>query len=638
MANQHIISVNGNPFTTTDFTVSTRYSIIANGSSIKLNKALDYSTYRDIFNWLNVEHLSISIDVNNMNNTRNNAKEVYNDAIQHCRDAGAQIIEMGSQQVLIFGLALNNGYPEWCGCFLFCDKASTSGTTRLINVQMYSSRNFDRISDTFIRLANSGGLNLQICSHMNNGGGNIPGIQLLVRSETLSTGEVDGISGSSWQITDNPFDSNYPSLYFTNIVNQNYIDEWYSNWRAFDYQSWRSDRCVYIGGGEELAYSGFRNSWDFFYTYQCVNNKGEYGIYGDGAGGYLSTEGGGNGKIKELGLEANRSDEIKKRVNLVNARVGGLYQILNISQRQLESLGKAMWSKDLWDSLVNSVIKPMDYIVNLSAFPIYASGWTNFDTQALFFGNYQLKVDDSPIYGYKLRSEYTSIDCGSVEIPLFWDSCLDLTGTKCTIFLPYIGDINLDINRILDGALSITYYIDAYTGTCTAEVYFNSNQELIRPSGVIGVYSGNCSMPIPITGADYTRNLMGYVQLAKGTMDLLASGIRGDAKKGLTGIENQVKGAYNAVSNTVVNQINTNASASYLGYFQPQKPYITFTRFNQCLPELYGTQSGYPSEITTNLSECTGMTVIDKIILDDIPCSEKERTLIMEHLTSGIII
>lgn len=66
-----------------------------------------------------------------------------------------------------------------------------------------------------------------------------------------------------------------------------------------------------------------------------------------------------------------------------------------------------------------------------------------------------------------------------------------------TLELPFIGQVPMDINKIMDGKLSVRYIFDVLTGNCMAEVYI---QDRTGNKCLYGRYGGNASYQIPLTG------------------------------------------------------------------------------------------------------------------------------------------
>ena len=99
-------------------------------------------------------------------------------------------------------------------------------------------------------------------------------------------------------------------------------------------------------------------------------------------------------------------------------------------------------------------------------------------------------------------------------------------------------------------------------------------------------------------------------------------------------------GAVNAIAQSASKPIisrsgNISGNGGFCGV---QTPYVVISRKIQSLPENYQIYNGYPSNISSKLSDLTGFVKVSKIHLDGIPCTESELDEINEYLTGGIII
>lgn len=82
--------------------------------------------------------------------------------------------------------------------------------------------------------------------------------------------------------------------------------------------------------------------------------------------------------------------------------------------------------------------------------------------------------------------------------------------TSITLYLPYIGQIELDPSTCVGGTVRISYVADALSGLCQAQVitYINRNGETREVH--YGPYIGDCSTNIPLALNDSTANQRAY--------------------------------------------------------------------------------------------------------------------------------
>ena len=90
-----------------------------------------------------------------------------------------------------------------------------------------------------------------------------------------------------------------------------------------------------------------------------------------------------------------------------------------------------------------------------------------------------------------------------------WDNYTDFTNTKLTLYLPFVGAVNIDVNACQYSRLSVTYYIDVYNGNIVYWVYTRSYDS---PTDTLyGVFSGNCAIQIPLYGLGESGSILGKV-------------------------------------------------------------------------------------------------------------------------------
>lgn len=426
----------------------------------------------------------------------------------------------------------------------------------------------------------------------------------------------------------------------------------YGTTQSGDRLYWEIDR--YYGYGSQFLYNvenksiDHARSWiDTLYVSEISTGGGtvDPGKIADGAGGWLSNILDAVGDILEKGLEANKSDIIKRGNILGFGEPSGLLQFCVCNTNELAHVGSALWNMGSKLTSIFSSMKPTDYIIKIGVVPLPYEEVTSLAQKKIVkFGteNAEYKEDLLAVMLYlnQLKSELFTKNCGSISIPKFYDNALDYKNTKVSIYLPYCGEYELDIDRIIDGNLKCTYYINLFTGDCLAELYFTPNTEgsLIRPEGIVGLYSGNCMIPIPFASGDNSNILRGIAGTIGGLATVGIGAATGNPIGIGGGVTQTVNGVMQASANTNMQIIGNSVGNNVSAYFGPQKPYLIFKRANQCLPSQYGQFNGYPTEVTMQLSECNGFTKVQSIYLNNLTCTADERAQIESLLKDGIYI
>lgn len=303
----------------------------------------------------------------------------------------------------------------------------------------------------------------------------------------------------------------------------------------------------------------------------------------------------------------------------IGGSASALYTVYNPSKNNLNALGSYLWTSDILEQLVRIFTNnPMDAIISLHS--IYCSPSLGANS------NIKLGYLDagSGTNCPTVNSQFVSIDCGYVDIPEYFGDCRDYSPyTNVTIFLPFIGFRTVKTEDIIAGRVNIKYNIDVLTGSCVAIVS-------VRKKGVshtLYTFEGNCSMSLPLTGADHTRMIAG-----------LSSAVLGGVTGGVAGA---VMGGVNAMASGSF-QANIQRSGSFsgnAGAMSIKKPYIIVNRDYIYDAESYNELYGFPANISTRLGDCSGYNRVKSVHVDSISnATKEEKDEIESILRSGFIL
>lgn len=356
------------------------------------------------------------------------------------------------------------------------------------------------------------------------------------------------------------------------------------------------------------------------YTFTVVKSIEYQAILADNpyGGGGTTEEGGGNGDFNDyidftpippLNLSATNTD---------------LLSIYTLDRNGVNELAKFIYS-DIFDATyaekLNSILKlfgdVMDQIVSFGIVPFTVPGKSS---------NIMPYLDiHAPVHCKIPYSQYITINCGTKTIGNYWNNFLDYSPyTKYELYLPFIGYKEIDADEIVNKNLSIKYRVDILTGDL---VCFITIDEKVRYQ-----FGGNCLISLPlnssakdtgsvISGVASLTTAVGGLLLGSGTAT--GAGITGAAVNLITDKQNIKHGS------------SLSSSSNYLGLLNPV---LYITRPRQNVPADYGKIKGYPSNITTQLKNLNGYTVIDEIHLENMSATDDEIEEIETLLKQGVII
>ena len=171
-------------------------------------------------------------------------------------------------------------------------------------------------------------------------------------------------------------------------------------------------------------------------------------------------------------------------------------------------------------------------------------------------------------------------------------------------------------------SIRVVYHVDILTGACCCFVKCGDS--------VLYTYNGQCSIPIPITGANYTSVVNGVIGAASAVGSLVATGGA------------SAPTAISSIATSVVNQMKPQIEKSGsisgpAGVLNMQIPYLILIRPRQALPSKQNEFIGYPSLVTVQLTELSGYTEVQSIHLENIPATQEELAEIESLLEGGVI-
>lgn len=349
--------------------------------------------------------------------------------------------------------------------------------------------------------------------------------------------------------------------------------------------------------------------------------------YSDGPQtGGPSTPGGGPGTGGSDNWDPNSDGNPVPSLPSLSAADTGFITLFNPSIAELKSLANYMWS-GLFDMNAYRKIMadPIDTIIGLSIVPVNVPSGGSYPVTV---GNISTGVSMT-----KATSQYVEVNCGTVTLSEYWKAYLDYSPyTKVSIYLPYIGSQEIDIDLIQNQTVGVVYHIDVLSGGCVAYVTSGGN--------VIAQFSGECAVSIPITAKDLTQTIMNLCQLVASGVGAVASGGM-SAPVTAASVGEGVTAMSNTANNVVANKPTFPKSGSISGangLLAGQIPYLLIERPKQCSPARQNNYTGYPAYITRRLSDLRGFTQVQDIHIDNINCTEEEREEILNLLREGVML
>ena len=302
-----------------------------------------------------------------------------------------------------------------------------------------------------------------------------------------------------------------------------------------------------------------------------------------------------------------------------SASASAMFNVHMPSSSQLSSFATYLWSNNFIDNLLKMFSDPMQAIVSLHQLYVTPSTSGN--------SNIICGYLDSGVSAPKVSSQFASINCGSIKIPKYYNNVMDNAPyTDLQLYLPFVGFVPLSNAECMGGTITVSYNIDVYSGQCVAHVKVEKD----GLSAVLYQYGGNCSVPLPYSGGNWSQ----YIQTGIGVIaGAVAAGFtKGKSAALTTGITGAVVGG--ASTDTDVSRGGSFGQS--IGALSYKKPYLIIDRRNAHVATYQ--PFGYGDNSYVKLSKCRGYVRIKEVNLSGIQATGEELREIEQLLKEGVII
>ena len=303
----------------------------------------------------------------------------------------------------------------------------------------------------------------------------------------------------------------------------------------------------------------------------------------------------------------------------IGVNATGFVALYSPTKEELKQFNNYLWSlgTDPVDAISRLFQNPMDAIIGLHQ--IYAPAPT------YTVANIRVGLLDSGVSSRICNEQYVSIDFGSITINEYFGNILDYTPyTNITMYLPFIGYVDLRTEDVMKSIVSLKYNIDLLTGSCVAIINVQKN----NMNADLYSFNGNCAIQLPITGANYS-----------GILSTILSAGLAIATKGVTASMGALGVVSSIAHGSNIPIIHGNNATSNYGAMSGKTPFIIINRQTDVSAYNFNSFYGYASSKTTKLSKLSGYTKVKDVHLDNVNnATDEELDMIYNLLTGGIII
>lgn len=317
--------------------------------------------------------------------------------------------------------------------------------------------------------------------------------------------------------------------------------------------------------------------------------------------------------------------------SIIPSSGSGLIHVYNPTPEEMISFGHWLWVtyadadiQKLWNN-------PFDGVI--SAHELYATpsvdGRDNIRSGFLV----------CPTSANLVRVRYNQINCGSIVIPEWYANYLDYSPyTKASVYLPFIGIVELDSDDIVGHGINITYTIDSYNGSCIAQITVAKQGY----NNTVYQFSGNCSVELPLAGGSQAAIKAGMISAAATGITSVIGGVAslltGNVPGAIGGIAHGVGSAVStAVSQKSTVQHSGSFGASY-GAMGIKKPYLIIRRPIQKQVVNYNEEYGFPAHKRVLIGSCSGYLRAKEVHVVSPTATDEEKAMIERLLKQGVFV
>lgn len=265
--------------------------------------------------------------------------------------------------------------------------------------------------------------------------------------------------------------------------------------------------------------------------------------------------------------------------------------------------------------------KPVDAIMSLVAFPFDVTDVVNCSQQYyIYFGSYKHDLPNNPV-NKVMNCLANYLDAGTVFLAPLFSSYRDFKNLTLSVYLPFIGWRDLEIEKYISKSVNIRYYIDINTRQCAA---------VLVAGGVMADYFvGEIGIELPIVGSNFAEYARSEIQHLSNTAKGMLNPFSPEALSNVTnGVVGASEGVWGNIGGTAAwknssfskygqykfgqngspkdMQMTKGSFTSGVGMYLPQYVMFRYDIHDVSEPQLLNELCGKPSTASGKISQFSG--------------------------------
>lgn len=284
--------------------------------------------------------------------------------------------------------------------------------------------------------------------------------------------------------------------------------------------------------------------------------------------------------------------------------------------------------------------KPVDAIMSLFAFPFDCTLIGNcMEQRFVYFGSYKHDLDHAVNRIYNQLSNY--LDLGSIYLKPIFYNWRDYRNLTLSVYLPYIGWNDLQVEKYVDQLVNIRYYVDLNTRQCVAVLVCTDGSGRSR---MCDYFTGEIGVELPIVGSNFADYARSEIQHLGNTAKKMLNPFSLETLSNVSNAGDMLTNTPTKFDNYGMYKFGQNGSpkdmqmtkgsfSSGVGMYLPQKVIFRYDIHDVVEPELLAALAGKPSTASGKISQFSGFLSGRVSKLDTTGMTDNE----IQEVMNGII-
>lgn len=276
-----------------------------------------------------------------------------------------------------------------------------------------------------------------------------------------------------------------------------------------------------------------------------------------------------------------------------------------------------IWSDTFFDNVLKNWQSPIENIISLYV--------TNVPLTEIGTNNIVIGGLDSGAKGKIFATSFVNVDCGSVNLREKFGTYLDYSlGTQCELYLPYVGIVNIDINKVMNNNIKVIYHVELMSGDAVAYIFVTNRRD-------------NCHYVLDSFSCNIANNIAMSQTTQMNRQSAWVNGIISTAVSASSSPASTLANGVNSFANAMMSSQQTIQKGNmrgFAGLMGVKNPYLIVTRNVATKPSQYEQDYGYYSMITKKLSTLKNNSFvkcseahIESVVIPDFFVNEIENLL-----------